>query len=208
MNIFISKLSKDRLFVEIHIPKHVQMDLINHWLEELDLVTKEVKEKFAEVDKDTLYQKPTHDSWSIAENLEHLIKVNSSYFPIFQKVKDNTYESAFIGKFGFFKRLFGDMIFKSVSDGGKKKIKTFPLWEPKIMEGENNIIEKFLRHQEDLKNWIKELGPHIEKEAVIHSPANKLIVYSLPQGLDIIVAHEKRHLEQAKHAFEKIKQSP
>lgn len=175
------------------------------WINELDRLSKEVQETFGDLDKEALFIKPDSKSWSIAENLEHLIKLNSSYFPIFQKIKDNTYESAFIGKFGFFRRLFGNMIYKSVSDGGKKKIKTFPLWEPKIQENEVNIIEKFMAHQDDLKNWIKELGPYIEKEEVIHSPANKLIVYSLPQALDIIVAHERRHLEQAKNILNNLR---
>lgn len=177
------------------------------WINEIDKLSKEVQETFGDLDKDALFIKPDGKSWSIAENLEHLITVNGSYFPIFKQLIDNTFVGAFIGKFSFFSKLFGNMIYRSVSDGGKKKIRTFPLWEPKIEEGEADIIEKFLSHQEDLKNWIRELGPYIEKEAIIHSPANKLIVYSLPQALDIIVAHEKRHLEQAKNALEKIKPS-
>ncbi|MDX5476896.1 MAG: DinB family protein [Cyclobacteriaceae bacterium] len=177
------------------------------WINELDKLSGDIRDSFGNLDKEILFLKPDSKSWSIAEILEHLITVNSSYFPIFKQLIDNTFVSAFIGKFSFFTKLFGNMIYQSVSDGGKKKIRTFPLWEPKIKEGEADIIENFLAHQEDLKNWIKELGPYIEKEAIIHSPANKLIVYSLPQALDIIIAHEKRHLEQAKNVLEKIKPS-
>jgi len=168
-----------------------------HWINELDHLSEEIKASFGNLGKETLFLKPDSKTWSIAENLEHLITVNSSYFPIFKQLIDNTFVGAFIGKFSFFNKLFGNMIYRSVSDGGKKKIRTFPLWEPKIKEGEEHIIENFLSHQDDLKNWIKELGPYIEKGAIIHSPANKLIVYSLPKALDIIIAHERRHLDQA-----------
>ncbi|RZS97403.1 DinB family protein [Cecembia calidifontis] len=177
-----------------------------HWINELDHLSEEIKASFGSLEKETLFLKPDSKTWSIAENLEHLITVNSSYFPIFKQLIDNTFVGAFIGKFSFFTKLFGNMIYRSVSDGGKKKIRTFPLWEPKIKEGEEHIIEKFLSHQDDLKNWIKELGPYIEKEAIIHSPANKLIVYSLPQALDIMVAHEKRHLQQAKNVLNIVRQ--
>lgn len=184
------------------------MDIKQHqWINELDKLSGEIRDSFGYLDKETLVLKPNSKSWSIAENLDHLIKVNSSYFPIFNQLIENTFVGAFIGKFSFFTKLFGNMIYRSVSDGGKKKIRTFPLWQPMIKEDETHIIENFLGHQEDLKKWIKELGPYIEKDVIIHSPANKLIVYSLAQALDIIIAHEERHLEQAKNVLEKIKAS-
>jgi hypothetical protein len=173
-----------------------------NWILELDKISFDVKESFRGLDKETLERKPNKSIWSIAENLEHMIKVNSSYFPIFQKLKNGTFQGAFISKIGFFSKLFGDMIYKSVSDGGKKKIKTFDLWEPKIEGNQTDVVEKFLSHQEELKGWIIEMDHFIEKGTIIHSPANSLIVYSLPQALDIILAHEKRHLDQAMRNLE------
>jgi len=173
-----------------------------NWILELDKISFDVKENFGGMDKATLFRKVDKSIWSIAENLEHIIKVNASYFPIFQKLKNNTFQGAFISKIGFFSKLFGDMIYKSVSDGGKKKIKTFSLWEPKIEDNRTDIVEKFLSHQKELKGWINEMEIFIEKGTIIHSPANSLIVYSLPQALDIIVAHEKRHLDQARRSLE------
>jgi hypothetical protein len=168
------------------------------WSIELDQISQEVKKNFKGLDKEILNHKPDDNTWSIAENLEHIIKVNSSYFPIFKKLKEGTFKAAFISKIRFFTNLFGNMIYKSVSDGGKKKIRTFALWEPKMVGEIDEIVEKFLLHQEELKGWVKEMEPFIEKAEIIHSPANPLIVYSLPRALDIIVAHEKRHLDQAR----------
>lgn len=168
------------------------------WTQEINDISEEVQILFGALPTATLYQKPHPNTWSIAENLQHLITLNSTYFPIFKKLKDGSIKRPFVGNFRFFTNLFGNMIFKSVSDGGKKKIKTFPLWEPKLVESKASIIEEFIAHQTQLKDQIKSLQLFIEKEAVIYSPANKLIVYTLPQALDIIIAHERRHLEQAK----------
>jgi hypothetical protein len=168
-----------------------------NWILELDEISKKVKESFKDLEKETIFSKPDKKTWSIAENLEHLIKVNSSYFPIFNKLKEGTFRAAFISKIGFFTKLFGEMIYKSVTHGNKKKVKTFSLWEPQIQDQNLDILEKFLSHQEELKDWISDLEMFINKGEIIHSPANPLIVYSLPRALDIIVAHEKRHLDQA-----------
>lgn len=169
------------------------------YLESLDTITKDVIDSFTGIPLEKLHLKPNPKTWSIAENIEHLITINKTYFPIFEKLQNGAYQGAFIGRFSFFTNLFGDMIFRSVSDGGKKKQKTFPLWEPKINDGDTSILERFKEHQEELKNWIVQMEPLFEKNQIIHSPANKLIVYSLEKAIEIIIAHEQRHLDQAKN---------
>ncbi len=84
-------------------------------------------------------------------------------------------------------------------------MKTFPIWEP-INSGESHgVIERFFQHQEDLKNIIEAATPLIANDVVIHSPASKIIVYKLATAFDIIVAHESRHINQAKELLELIK---
>ncbi|AFL85629.1 hypothetical protein Belba_3115 [Belliella baltica DSM 15883] len=181
------------------------MSVSQRYISELEQISKEVKSSFSSLSKEVLYQKPDPKKWSIAENLEHIIVLNSSYFPIFQRLKNGNLNNAFVSKISFFSRVIGDMIFKSVSDGGKRKVKTFPLWEPQLnSEKESEILEKFSQHQIELAEWIKELNPFIEKKTIIHSPANKLIVYALDKAFEIIIAHEKRHLDQAKNVLIQI----
>lgn len=174
------------------------------WLVEIDEISMEVNTQFKILPIKKLFKKPNPDSWSIAENLEHLITINRTYFPIFEKLKDGSFKIAFIGKFSFFPNLIGEMIYKSVSDQGKKKQKTFPLWEPKLSSGDESIFERFYNQQDELKIWIKEMEPFVQKNTVIHSPASKSIVYSLERAFDIIVAHEWRHINQAKKVLADI----
>ncbi|MFD2036565.1 DinB family protein [Belliella marina] len=174
------------------------MSQVKTYISELEEISKSVENSFSGLEDDILFKKPDSSTWSIAENLEHLIILNSSYFPIFEKVKNGTFQGAFISKIGFFPKMIGDMIYKSVSDGGKKKVKTFPLWEPKLYSDQDEaILEKFYDHQKILIQKIREMEPFLGKGIIIHSPANKIVVYSLDKALEIIVAHERRHLEQA-----------
>jgi len=173
----------------------------NKWTESIDQVTQEAIAAFIELPTHKIHFKPNPKTWSIGENLQHLITINETYFPIFAQLKNGSFRPAFISRFGFFTNMFGEMIYKSVSDGGKKKHKTFPLWEPKVADGDDTILQRFQDHQEKLKTWIVDMEPFVEKGSIIHSPANKLIVYSLDKALDIIVAHEQRHLDQAKKVY-------
>lgn len=175
-------------------------------IEEIKQITKSVKQHFGSIGQELLYTKPNSSSWSIAENLDHLITLNSSYFLIFKKLKSGTFQAAFVSKIGFFPKILGNMIMKSVSVDNKKKVKTFPQWQPKIQADTSvDIIRKFEKHQAELANYIKEMESFVENGTIIHSPANKLIVYSLKQAIEIIIAHEKRHIFQALNVLNQIK---
>ncbi|EOZ98340.1 hypothetical protein A33Q_0994 [Indibacter alkaliphilus LW1] len=174
-----------------------------NWIKEINQINTESEKYFSEISDSIFYAKPSDGKWSPAENFNHLVKVNESYFPIFDKIHNGTFQAPFISRFSFFYKLFGNMIYQSVSDGGKKKVKTFPAWQPEPKLS-STVLKDFLNHQNELKNQIQKIHPFAEHNTIIHSPVNRLIVYPLHQALDIIVAHEWRHLEQAKSALQSV----
>ncbi|WP_236252793.1 DinB family protein [Echinicola sp. 20G] len=172
---------------------------INNWQTSIDETTQKFLKSFADVSPEKLYRKPNPNTWSIAENIQHLILINESYFPIFKQLEEGTYQKPFIGNIGFLHRAIGNMILKSVTPENQKKIKTIPIWEPNKYQGpeSDELLKEFENHQKALSAWIPKLKPFLEKHQVINSPANKLIAYSLETALDIITVHEKRHYEQS-----------
>ncbi len=87
----------------------------------------------------------------------------------------------------------------------QKKMKTFPIWEPSTSTDIVEILQRFNNHQNELIKKIDEVKEFIEQGCVISSPANRNIVYTLETALDIIVAHEQRHIEQAKEVLQQLK---
>ncbi|MEX2527234.1 MAG: DinB family protein [Gemmatimonadota bacterium] len=174
------------------------MSTAAHWIQELENVSRDVERTFGPLDGETLHRKPEDGGWSIAECLEHLVVSNTSYFPIFQQLTEGEFKTPLVGRIGLIRSFFGNLIFKSVADGRKKKVKTFAIWEPRGGEGESEVVSDFLKHQAEFTEWIRRLEPWIQSEAVIHSPVSPMVVYTLPKGLEILVAHEQRHVEQAR----------
>lgn len=177
---------------------------VQQWHQKIDALTKEFKERFCDMEADELNRKPNAGTWSIAENLQHLITVNKSYFPIIQQVQEGKYKKPFLGKMGFFVNFMGKAILKSVSPESRKKVKTFPMWEPVAANIGSDIVKSFVTHQSELKQKISSSEPFLDKGTVIASPANGNIVYTLDKAFDIMVAHEERHLHQAIEAFDVI----
>lgn len=179
--------------------------MIEQWHSRIDKTTAEVSRRFGSLSPEQLNLKPSPDTWSIAQNLDHLIVINSSYVPVIQAIRDNSLSLPFVAKWGFWAKFCAKMVLKSVNPERQKKMDTFPIWEPSPVVLPDNIIQLFTDHQEALKNLISESKDLISAGQVISSPANKNIVYSLENAFEIIVTHEERHLNQATEVLELMK---
>jgi len=170
---------------------------IQHWVDEINNVTHSFEEEFGSMDGFYLNHQPNPAAWSIGQNMDHLIKVNETYFPVIDKIRKGDYHLPFISNFNFITNFFGNFILKSVSPNRDKKVKTFAIWEPAMSNIKADILTTFKSHQEDLINLIHSSKDLLCKRTIVSSPANKIIVYPLEKAFDIIVSHEKRHFNQA-----------
>jgi len=177
---------------------------MTNWTTQLDNIAEDLIAHFGRLNFEQLNWKPNKDTWSIAENFNHLIIVNESYFPIFESLEQGTYKAPFISKFSFLVSLYGKIVLKAVQPDRKKKMKTFQIWKPSINPIEDDILIKFISHNFVLKEKIMNANLFVEGGTVIASPANGNIVYNLKTTFDIIVSHEKRHLEQAKEVLKQL----
>ncbi len=177
---------------------------IENWTEQIDKTTKKFKTRFGVLTEEQLNWKPNAQTWSIAQNIEHLIIINKSYFPILKTLREGAYKTPFIGKMRFLTKWMGKAMLKAVQPNRKKKTKTFIIWEPTKEEKIINILKQFENHQERLKKEIKSSKNSLKKGVVISSPVNKNIVYPLETAFEILIAHEKRHYQQAKEVLEKL----
>jgi hypothetical protein len=174
---------------------------IENWEKEINAVTHDFKTAFGNLTTEQLNLTLNAQTWSIAQNIDHLIVINETYYPVIEKIRKGEYSTPFLSKFGFITRFFGNFILKSVNQNRDKKIKTFPIWQPAQSNIQGDILQKFEKHQAELIAFIKSCEDLLEKNTIISSPANKNIVYTLDKAFDIIIEHEKRHFNQAKEVL-------
>lgn len=175
------------------------------WTTQLDQITEDFISNFGPLSEEQLNWNPNSKTWSIAQNIDHLIVVNETYYPVLISLKEGTYNTPFISKLGFLVSFLGKTVLDAVKPDRMKKMKTFPIWEPAMSQYKTDLLKQFENHQTELKRKIEESKELIEKGTIISSPANRNIVYKLETAFDIIVSHEQRHLEQAKEVLELLK---
>lgn len=174
------------------------------WIDLIDKNTAAFVSSFGNLSAGQLNWRPDAGTWSIGQNIDHLIVINTSYWPVIESVRNGSYRLPWLGKVGFVVRLIGHAILRSVQPDRRRKMKTFPVWEPSSSDIPHDIIERFKAHQEKLKELVVSSGDLIARGTVISSPANRNIVYTLATAFDILVTHEQRHLAQARELADKL----
>ena len=174
---------------------------IDAWINDIKYVSEEVRKLSAELSAESLNWQPGPDQWSIAQVLEHLMVVNKSYHEIPVEIKNNTYKKPLLGRINWIVNLFGKLILQSVQPEESRKSQTFPIWKPTHSDYPITIVDQFFTSQNSLIEWINEHKDLIGKNPVVSSPANRNIVYRFNTLIEIIVSHEKRHLQQINRVF-------
>ena len=72
---------------------------MKNWTIPLDNITKQTVTEFGTLTNEQINWKPNSITWSIAQNLDHLIIVNETYYPVLSSLKEGTYKTPFTAKF-------------------------------------------------------------------------------------------------------------
>lgn len=173
------------------------MDQFVQWEQSLRQTEAAFLERFGSCTAEQLNFSPAPGVWSVAQNIDHLIVINESYYPIVEAIRNGTYKITWLSKLGFMSSMFGNVIRKAVLPSRHKKMKTFKVWKPSAGNLPGDILHRYAEHHERFIPFMHSCRDLVEKKQIIASPANRNVVYSLEAAFDIITLHEQRHLVQA-----------
>lgn len=133
--------------------------------------------------------------WSIAQCLEHLNRYGNYYLPQIQKGLDkkisggNTFKSTWLGNY------FTKMMEPST---GAKKVKAFKDYVPPVQLNAHAVVAEFIGQQETLLGYLKQARATDLNAVKIPVSIAKWIRLRLGDVFRFIIAHNERHMVQAK----------
>ena len=172
-------------------------ELIN----EAEAVTRDVQSTFGQLNAEQLNWKPNTDSWSVAQCLDHLLNANSEMLGVFDPVINGTKRTRFVERLPVLPGLWGRLMVKAVSPQGKQKLKAPPAAAPSASKLDSQIVSRFVAKQQEIIQKLKAVEGLNPDKVIITSPFLGVITYSLTDAARIIVAHERRHFEQAQRVM-------
>jgi len=158
----------------------------------------DVAKEFELLPESILNWKERAEKWSVLECLEHLNRYSLYYHVELRKAiagavpSDNRQEakSTWMGK----------KFIAMMDPDNTKKHKTFARMNPSHGSLKKEVIERFLKNQEELVDIVKEAAKIDLNKASIPVEFLKILKMNLGDALQFVVVHEQRHITQARRA--------
>jgi hypothetical protein len=157
----------------------------------------QMRAAFGKLSVDQLNWKPSAETWSIGECIDHLITTNRTYFAQLEAIARGDKYVSFWEKLPLFHGMWGRMLIKATTAEVAKKGNSPAAFKPTRSTVPATIVEEFCSQQADLIAKVKKTDQVDHETMIISSPAASFITYSLHDGLVIVFQHEERHFRQA-----------
>lgn len=160
-------------------------------------------ELFQQLTNEQLIWKYTEKTWSITECIEHLNIANAYYLKQFKKVVElNKLPTQENFKSGFFGNIMVNNM-KPVFQENKEvkipmKMKTLGDFQPKNKEIEG-VFTTFFEQQNQFLSFLEQAKTMNLTKNSIRSAVGSILQFRLGDCFRFIVAHNQRHIEQAKN---------
>jgi len=156
-----------------------------------------VQSDFSNLSLQQLNWKPSPESWSIAQCLNHLVVSDSSYFSILEKITDGSYKMSFWRKYSPFSKIFGRILEDQLREQVGRKLKAPKKFLPAASEFKMEILDRYYKNLDDFSGLIARCGNIDLDKTIITSPAVSFVTYSLRDAMQFLMQHEHRHINQA-----------
>ncbi len=154
------------------------------------------------MDKIKLGYPLTNGKWTAVQALEHLNMYNRYYLPAIETAikESKTGRSAWFNP-GTLGNYFTNMMKPSNVFEVKNKMKTQKSYNPPAALNAEKVIAEFSVHQQKLESLLDACRNHDMNAIRIPITVSKFIKFKLGDTFRFLIAHEQRHLVQARNAI-------
>ncbi|HEX7314025.1 MAG TPA: DinB family protein [Pyrinomonadaceae bacterium] len=165
---------------------------------ELQKVASDALKVFGGLSSTQLNWKPSAEQWSVGQCFDHLIVTNRCFFPDMERVAAGKYKSSLWGRISPLSGFFARFILKALDPGKGRKTKAPRVFEPTLSGVPEDVIKQFAAHQGELSAKMRATASADLRGLKVTSPVSAVATYSLLDAYRIVVAHERKHFEQAR----------
>jgi len=148
---------------------------------------------------------PAEGSWSVAQVLEHLNAYNRYYLPAIEKsmIHISKDTSAWFVP-GFWGNYFTKMMMPKNVYEVKNKMKAMKSYTPTKGLNVEAVFKEFIQHQNKLLQLLDVARRRNMNSIKIPITISKLIRFKLGDVFRFLIAHEQRHMIQARNAIKAV----
>jgi hypothetical protein len=148
--------------------------------------------------------RPDAARWSVAQCLEHLLTANRLMLQSADDALKPGSPSTIWQRLPVLPGVLGRMLIRSQAPGGARKFKAPAPAQPAASEIAPDVVQRFVEQHRSLVTRVRALDEGEAMRVIMTSPFVRVVTYSVLDGWRLMVAHDRRHVEQAR----RVMQSP
>jgi hypothetical protein len=169
-----------------------------HVQAELEAIAADAQATFGPLAPRQLNWRPEAARWSVAQCLDHLLKANAEMLDAAAAALGKGQPRSLWQWLPLWPRLMGRLLIRSQSPGASGRYTAPRPAQPTASAIDPAIVARFIGQQRDLLARARALDERAAARVIMVSPFMRVISYSVLDGWRLIVAHERRHVEQAR----------
>jgi hypothetical protein len=144
---------------------------------------------------------PALDAWSVAQCIEHLNTTARLYLPQLDEAIANAIRRGTYGEGPFSYNVFGRFFTAAMEPPPRFKTKTPKLFHPPPSRPRSEVMAAFRAYQVQFTDRLRQANGLDLARAKVRSPSASWLRFSLGSGFALMLAHERRHLWQARNVI-------
>ena len=164
----------------------------------LDAVAQDTESLFGGFDARQLNWRPDAARWSVAQCFEHLLTANRLMLQSAEAALNNAQPRSLWQRLPVLPGVLGRMLIRTQSPTAARKFTAPSRAQPATSDIAADIIPRFVEQHRQAVATIQTLDERDAARAIMTSPFIKVVTYSVLDGLRLILAHDRRHFEQAR----------
>ena len=164
----------------------------------LDGMAQETQATFGGFDARQLNWRPDAARWSVAQCFEHLLTANRLIFQAAEAALNNARPRTLWQRLPVLPGVLGRMLIRSQAPSSARRFTAPAKAQPATSDIAADIIQRFVEQHRDAVAWVQVLDERDAACAIMTSPFIRVVTYSVLDGWRLILAHDRRHFEQAR----------
>ncbi len=164
---------------------------------EIDAASRDTEAVFGSLTASQLNWKPAPSRWSVAQCFDHLIRINGLMLDAMARSLDPAVPKALVHRVPGLPRIFGRVMIRSLTPTATRKLTAPASARPSTSALGGDIIVRFVEAQGGMRQRLRTFEPGALANTTMVSPFVSVVAYSVLDACRIIVAHERRHFDQA-----------
>jgi hypothetical protein len=166
----------------------------------LENVRRQVQATFGALNGEQLNWRPDATRWSVAQGVEHLLTSGNQIRQAADDALTGSRPQTIWQRLPLLPRIAGRLMIRSLSPQATRKLAAPSAAQP-ASNISADVIRRFVEQHGQLVGWMNRLDETNAACVIMTSPYVDVVTYSVLDACRILIAHDRRHFEQARRVM-------